>query len=59
VNSSAVAFDAQAWQEAGAEPPPLGTSLEDFASKCAAFAKGSKRRNFYAACDASGGGAGL
>lgn len=54
VNSSAVAYDAKAWEEAGAEPPAFGTSWDDFASRCAAFAKGNKRRNFYAACDASG-----
>lgn len=54
VNASALAYDAAAWQETGVEPPKFGTSWEDFAGKCAAFAKANKRKKFYATQDASG-----
>jgi multiple sugar transport system substrate-binding protein len=54
VNSSAVALDTQSWHDAGVEPPTFGTTWEDYASKCEAFAKGNKRKKFYASVDASG-----
>jgi multiple sugar transport system substrate-binding protein len=54
VNSSAMAYDAAAWQQTGVEPPKFGTSWEEFASKCEAFGKANKRKKFYASVDASG-----
>lgn len=54
VNSSCAVFDTAGWEAAGVAPLAFGTSWEEFASKCAAFAKGNKRRRFYATMDASG-----
>lgn len=54
VNSSALAYDAAGWQEAGVEPPKFGTTWEEFAAKCEAFGKANKRKKFYASQDASG-----
>lgn len=54
VNSSCAVFDPAAWEAAGVAPLTLGTSWEEFTSKCAAFAKGNKRRKFFATADASG-----
>lgn len=54
VNSSCAVYDVSAWEQAGVAPMTFGTSWDDFASKCAAFAKGNKRRRFYATMDASG-----
>ncbi|RDJ19722.1 extracellular solute-binding protein [Bosea caraganae] len=54
VNSSCAVYDTAAWEAAGVEPLTFGTSWDEFSAKCAAFAKGNKRRRFYATMDASG-----
>ena len=54
VNSSCAVFDPAAWEAAGVAPLAFGNSWDEFVSKCAAFAKGNKRKKFYATMDASG-----
>ncbi|MGL3608100.1 ABC transporter substrate-binding protein [Rhizobium sp. G187] len=54
VNSFATLIDKAAWAEAGVEAPTSGTTWQQFAEKCAAFAKAGKRKNFYATADSSG-----
>lgn len=54
VNAFGTIFDAAAWQGAGVEPPTIGTTWEQFADKCAAFAKGAKKQGVYASADGSG-----
>lgn len=54
VNAFGTVLDVAAWHDAGVEPPTIGTTWEQFADKCAAFAKGAKKGNFYAAADGSG-----
>lgn len=54
INSTAAYFDINGWAETGVEPPQIGTTWEAFSEKCAAFAKGTKRKNYFATLDASG-----
>lgn len=53
VNAFGSILDAGAWREAEVEPPTYGTTYEQYAEKCAAFAKGNKRKQFYASPDGS------
>lgn len=54
VNSTAAYLDLEGWEAAGVPPPKPGTTWEAFSDKCAAFARGNKRPNYYATLDASG-----
>jgi len=54
VNSFGIILDEAAWKETGVEPPTYGTNWDEFTEKCIAFAKGNKRKGFYATADGSG-----
>jgi len=54
VNSFGTIYDPAAWEAAGVEAPALGISWEEFAEKCAAFAKGNSKPKFHASADGSG-----
>lgn len=54
VNSSAVFFDAAAWEKAGVTPPTAGQTWEEFAENGAKFAENKPKPGYYASADASG-----
>ena len=54
VNAFGTIVDTAAWQDAGVEAPTLGTTLEQFAQKAAAYGKAAKGKKKYASADASG-----
>jgi multiple sugar transport system substrate-binding protein len=55
VNSSAVLFDAAAWEKAGATPPAAGQTWEEFAENATKMSKNKPKPGFYATSDGSGG----
>lgn len=55
VNSSAVLFDAAAWEKAGATPPTAGQTWEEFAENATKMSKNKPKPGFYATSDGSGG----
>ncbi len=54
VNSSAVFYDAKAWEKTGAKAPSAGQSWEEFAKNAAEFGKNKPKPGYYATADASG-----
>lgn len=54
VNSFGVMLDPAAWEKAGVEAPTYGTTYEDFAAKCAAFAAANSDSKLFASADGSG-----
>lgn len=53
-NTGAVILNLSAWEEAGIEPPTVGTTWEQFADLCTQFSGKTQRADFYGTQDASG-----
>lgn len=54
VNSSAVFYDAAAWEKTGVAAPKAGQTWEEFAKNAAEFGKNKPKPGYYATADASG-----
>lgn len=54
VNSSAVFYDAAAWEKTGAKAPAAGQTWEEFAKNATEFGKNKSNPGYYATADASG-----
>jgi multiple sugar transport system substrate-binding protein len=53
-NTGGLIYNATAWEEAGVEPPQVGTTWEEFAAKCAEVTANTSRPGFFGTQDASG-----
>ena len=53
-NTGAVILNLTAWEEAGIEPPTIGTTWEQFADLCTQFTSKTTRTGFFGTQDASG-----
>ncbi|WP_320197621.1 ABC transporter substrate-binding protein [Agrobacterium sp. rho-13.3] len=54
VNSSAVFYDAAAWEKAGVKAPSAGQTWEEFAKNAVEFGKKKSKPGYFATADASG-----
>ena len=54
VNSSAVFFDAAAWEKSGATPPAMGQTWEEFAENATKMSENKPKPGYFATADSSG-----